>query len=217
MLIETLSCEDNALYPLPKQDVVKALSLEGDTFYVELSYEELQQDIYEEKIALKTLEALSIILCFEDDGTQFEKIATYTKYLYNNTQEEQHLQFGIKKVDTLSQYPVKILFSGILPINRLEIAIETSLYEFIQQHYNILAPKFKQLRQQLSQEIQIPILPVKHYADTHLEKNQISLINAQNNQTVCECKVNDKDMETSQIIDDYLQKLFIVYKKLATQ
>jgi len=215
-IMEKFSCGGSSPYPLAEEDISCALALAGESLVLELSYEDLLQDKEQGRVILKLLEALSVLVCFEDDGTQFDTIAKYIQYLHSNTQKEQNFLFGVQTVQQLSSTPVTILLSGILPINQLEIAIGTTLYEFIQNNYELLLPHFTQFRQQLSQEIGIPILPIKHYADANLQTHQIALKNGEDGTVICECKVKSENMDPTEIIDDYLRKLYFVYKKLST-
>jgi len=213
-ILDEMSCEDNSYVQLKKDDLKKALLLKGDRLFLKLTYSDLKQEFNEKKIKNKLLEALSISIYFEDDGYMSKEIKQFVKYLHENTQKEQHLQFGIKKVDSLSKYPIKILFSAILPINQLEIIVEKKFYDYVELHRNELEHKFKQFRKTISKEIHIPILPLKHYPSDKLKPYTIKLIDSLTQKTICECNIESVDSDIENIIDTYILKLYKVYLTL---
>lgn len=210
-ILDEMDCEDNSHIVLKRQEIQKALQLKGERLFLKLTYKELAQEFSEQKIKSKLIEALSISVCFEDDGSVSEKVKEFVKYLYENSEEEQHLQFGIKKVNRLSPYPIKILFSAILPINQLEMAVEENLYNYIQEHRQELQSGFKSFRKSVSKEIKIPILPLKHYSDSELKPYSIRLIDSLTKESICECSIEHENMNIEDIISSYLKKLFTVY------
>jgi hypothetical protein len=217
-LLNTFTCKENDPVKLSEKDVTKALSLEGETFLITLNYDEITKEFKENKIQHKILEALSILVCFEDDGTHFEDIVSFTHYIYETTEESQHFQFGIKKVTQLSQTPISLLLTGIHPINQLEIAIAPDLYQFIESKKDLLEPKFVKLRGNLSKKIGVPILPVEYYKDNSLAPKQVLLKDKQTNVNLCSCQLHnpqDKDEDVFKTIDEYLFKIAYAFENIA--
>jgi len=216
-LIENFSCHDNETLKIEKSALEDALLANGEHFVIELSYDDVRDELHKKKLRNKLAEALSIFVCFEDDGKHFEDIASFSRYMYEHTQEEQHLQFGIKNTKKLSNKPVKILLCGIFPINQISIAIAPHLYRFIQTNKNVLEPKFRYVRELLSKELNIPILPVEHYEDTTLQANEIVLKDTKTKTTLGRCHLTTStqdEQEMFQLIDNYLLAIISIYKKL---
>jgi hypothetical protein len=214
-IFSKLTCEGaTPMLELSFDAIKEALKLDGEEFFLTLTYDDLQEEIRIQKLRDLLNESLSILVCFEEDGLRVQEIENFCQYLFKNTEAVQNLQFGIHKVKKLSDEPVRILFSGILPINQLEIAMESSLYDYIQEHKEELQKEFIAVRKKLSQELCVPILPVKNYPDDSLEKNSVHLLDRTNKKTLCTCRMQE-EKDPKKFIGEYLTKLYYAYKKLA--
>jgi len=215
--LEEIFCIDNSsLFSLSSLSLSKALSLQGENYLLQLSYEDVAQELKERKLTQKINEALSILVCFYDDGTKFNTIESFSRYLYNATQKTQYLKIGVTQSKNKSHHPVTIFFSGILPINQLNIVIEKNLYCFIEQHQEKLKEKFQATKERLLRELGTIILPVEHYPKENITPNTLYLEDAKTGSKLCECRVENNSYTPEEIIDDYLEKLYFVYKKLLT-
>ena len=207
-------CENSPL-PLTLKDIEEALKIEGDTFFIELKYTDIEKELQEQKVLYKILESYSVVICFEDDGKRYNDIHTLVSFLHNNSPLSINFRFGIKEVEKLSNDPIKILLSGILPINQLEIQIEEKLYKYIEKNKNKLSKKFLKTREILSEKIGFTILPVKYYPSKDMLPQSIKLINPYTKQTICECKATKKTKNIDKIIEEHLDKLSMAYINLA--
>jgi hypothetical protein len=207
--IEEMVCEGSAL-PLDEDTLYQTIAKEGEFLLINANYDEVS---FEDKaFAMKFVEALDIIVSFEDDGTRYEMIESFVKEIHNRTSSLQKFHFGVKKVERLSAYPLKILFGNIYPINQLEIHLGSWIHEFIQLNENYFQPHFKQIRAALSKEIGIPILPLYTQEDKALLDNEVKLIDSVTKEVLVEFSVT-KD-EDKKALDLYLLKLYYLFLKL---
>ena len=208
--IESMLC-CNSDAKIDEEMIYNAIAKEGEFLILEGRYEDF--DIYSESSLFKEKlnESLEIIVFFEDDGDQYEKIERFVKYIYNNTSEQKFI-FGIKKVEQLSQNPLKILLASIYPINQLEIHLGKDIYNYIEANRDYFEPYFAAIRSELSKEIGVVILPLNTLRDTKLQNNQVQLIDSVTGDVIVEFSVELTQERDS--LDYYLMKLFYVFIKL---
>lgn len=211
--VASMVCSEGDLLPLSQKDLLSALKIGGEFFLLKLHYNDFASELESEKIKYKISQSISVIVSYEDDGNSFDDIQNFIKYIHDISDDKQNSTFGIKKVDKLSQYPITILFSGILPINQLKMTIGKKLYELIHSDDKYFKPRFKKFRDDLSKEINIPILPVLPALDEGIGELTVRLTELFNNRVICEF-VTEKNMNKD-TVELYLLKLFLVYKVLA--
>lgn len=197
---------------LTQDDLLHALQIKGEFFVLKLHYNDFEDELQTEKIKYKISQSLSVVVSYEDDGTCFENIDKFAKYMYDISDEKQSLVFGVKKVEKLSSYPITILFSGILPINQLEMNIGQKIYDFIHSDDKYFIPKFKQLRDAISKEVNIPILPLFAKNNPSLDDYTVQLKDPVEGKIIAEFEVT-KDLNKENL-QHYLLKLFYIYKTL---
>ncbi len=122
------------------------------------------------------------------------------------------LPSGLKMVDKLSEFPITILFSGILPINQLKMTVGKEIDKLIHSDDEYFIPRFQKHRDDISKEIGIPILPVLPILDTSLGNYQVRLMDIIDNRVIAEFEVNEKLSHST--VETYLLKLFYIYKVL---
>jgi hypothetical protein len=198
---------------LSEETIVQALELDGEFLLLKAHYNDFDKELQEEKIKYKISQSLSIVVSYEDDGSAYESIKKFLHYMHQFVDAKQSFLFGIKQVQTLSEFPVKILFSGILPINQLKMSVGKGIYNLIHSDDAYFLPRFQQLRDDISQEIKIPILPLFPLLDENLQEYQVVLIDPLDNRIVSDFSIPQApDKNTLEI---YLLKLFYIYVKLA--
>ena len=205
--------DENAFILLDKEDLLNALQIDGEFLVLKLTYQDFERELEDAKIKYKISQSLSIIVSYEEDGSNFNNIEKFVNYIHKLSDKKQNSTFGIKKVDTLSEYPITIFFSGILPINQLKISIGRKLYEYIHSDETYFKPRFQKLRDDISQEIGTPILPLFPLLDTSLNDYQVKLIDTLDSRIISEFTIEkSKDYNPLEI---YLLKLFYIYITLA--
>jgi len=213
-VLEMIAIDPNII-SLKEEQLLNALSLEGEFLVLNLHYNDFQDELKNEKIKYKISQALSIIVSYEDDGASYQHIEKFVKYIYNISDDKQNSTFGVKKVKKLSQYPIKILFSGILPINQLRMGVGQKIYSLIHSDNEYFLPRFQKFRDDISKEISIPILPILPHLDTNLNDLEVQLIDLYDGRVISNFKVcNEIDKDSIEI---YLLKLFYIYKVLAEE
>ena len=213
--IDTMVCDESQPIPLAREVIEKALELEGEFGCILANYEDCAKEIEEQKLRYKVSEALSVVISFEDDGRLFEQIEQCVKYISGLIDPKQNFLFGVKQVEKLSEYPITVLFSGILPINQLHLHIGKEVEAFINSDEEYFPRRFAVLRQELSQEIGIPILPVVPVVDEKIGQFDVVL-----KDPVIKEKIAEFTMEsplTKERLDPYLYRLFTIYKVLAEE
>lgn len=120
--IVSMVCEEDDYLSLSKAKLIDALNLDGDFLVLKLSYENFEDELKNEIIKHKMSQSLSIIVKYEDDKKSYKIIRNFVNYIDENSYEKLDSTFGIKEVDKLSEYPITILFSGMIPITKLEVA-----------------------------------------------------------------------------------------------
>lgn len=158
--ILNMVCDENAPVNLNKESILNALRFQGEFLILKLHYKDFPKELEEEKIKYKISQALSIAVTYEDDGQSYENIEKFIKYIYEKSDTRQNSIFGVKKVEKLSEFPITILFSGILPINQLKMTLGKKIHELIRSDFNYFRERFKKYRLFVSDEIGIPILPI---------------------------------------------------------
>ena len=213
--ITSMVCPSNELVPLNEKSLLNALNIDGEFLALKLHYDNLEDELQNEVIKRKMSQSLSVIISYEDDTNSYEKIANFVEYIHSVTDESQNSTFGVKKVHELSTYPITILFSGILPINQLNMTIGKKLYDFIYADEVYFRNKFKKYRNEVSEIIGVPLLPVLPILDENLSDFRVKLVDVLDGRVISEFDVCEK--VTKDTIDIYLQKLVYVYTVLAEE
>lgn len=213
--IVEIICHEEDPISLSWQTLLNALSIDGEFLVLNLSYDDFESELKEQKIKHKISQALSVIVSYEDDGNSYENIEKFVKYIYNNSDDKQNSIFGVKRVKKHSKYPVRILFSGILPINQLRMTVGKKIDELIHSDDKYFIPRFQRYRDDISKEIGIPILPVLPVLDKELDDYQVRLVDILDERVISEFRV-EKNFN-KETIEIYLLKLFYIYKVLAQE
>ena len=121
----------------------------------------------------------------------------------------------MKNVDELSEFPITILFSGILPINQLEMRVGKEIDKLIHSDNEYFIPRFAKHRDAISQEVGIPILPVLPILDEGLDSLQVRLVDLLDDRVIAEFQVSEKLSRDT--VEIYLLKLFYIYKVLVEE
>jgi len=210
--LELLRVEDGALRVTLK-DLQEALSGEGEFVIVEGDYSEFETQEYKTWLKRKLCEAIEIVVVFEDDGTQFEKIEEIAAFIYTHTSSMQKVKIGVKKVEQLSTTPLRVLFAEIYPINQLEMFLGSDIFEFIEQNKEYFEPYFEQIRMMLWREIGVAILPLLPQKSQNLAPNGVCLRDRVTQKRIVEFEV--EQLKEPKDLDLYLQKLFYIFVKLS--
>ena len=211
--ISSMICLGEESVPLSKSDLHDALELEGGFSILKLNYADYDSEMKSGLIQHKASQALSVIVSYEDDGQSFEHIKNFVEYVSGITDYKQNSTFGVKKVDKLSEFPIKILFSGILPINQLKMTVGKKIDELIHSDDEYFLPRFKKFRDEVSDEINIPLLPILPMLDTKINDYQVKLVDLHDGRIIGDFEVDENFTKTT--IDVSLLKLFYIYKVLA--
>ncbi len=211
--ITGMVCQDYEPIPLTQKSLIDAIELEGEFLVLKLHYNDFESELESEKIKYKTSQSLSVIVSYEDDGNSFRGIEKFIKYVHSISDDKQNSTFGVKKVDKLSEFPITILFSAILPINQLKMTVGKKIDELIHSDDSYFAPRFQKHRDDISQEIGIPILPVLPMLDTKLGDFHVRLVDQQDGRVISEFEVYEELSKDT--IEIYLMKLFYIYKVLS--
>ncbi len=115
--ILNMICADDALIELSQKSLLDALHVEGEFLVIKLNYSDFEDEIINQSIKYKISQSLSVVASYEDVGDSYDDIEKFIKYINANSDEKQNSTFGVKKVQKLSEFPITILCSGILPIN----------------------------------------------------------------------------------------------------
>ena len=212
-VIEGMVCSKNDPIPLDTQKILQALSIDGEVRVFGLKYDELDSEIKEQFLKEKILHSLSIIVKYEvKDSDMVDRIEKFTDYIYNFCDKKQNFIFGVKQVEEYSQYPVTVLFSGILPINQFYMHIGRSIKDLIDSDREYFSKRFEKLRDDVSDVINIPLLPLFPKVDTKLKDNEVKIFDSSDNSLVCEFEV-DASLDKNNI-EIYLLKLYYLYISL---
>jgi hypothetical protein len=208
-------CSKDDPIELSEDKLLDALKQDGEFFLLKLHYDDFEDEKENMLIKYKISQALNVIVSYEDDGTSYNNIEKFVKYIYEISDDKQISIFGIKKVKKLSEFPIKILFAGILPINQLKMKIGKKVDELIESDKKYFKLRFKKLRDDVSKEIGVNILPLFPICDTQLDEYKVNLSDPLDNRIISEFELpKEISKETLEI---YLLKLFYIYKVLAEQ
>ncbi len=210
--ILSMVCDDTSPIPLSHDKLLNALELDGEFLVLKLHYNDFEDELKSQKIRYKISQALSVTVRYEDDGSSYENIEKFVKYIYKNSDDKQNSTFGVKAVKELSGFPITILFSGILPINQLKMTVGIEIDKLIHSDDEYFMPRFQKHRDDISKEVGIPILPVLPILDKKLGDYQVRLVDLVDGRVISEFEVAQVlSKETTEI---YLLKLFYIYKVL---
>jgi len=213
--IMSMICSVNEPISLREDDLLKALELEGEFLVLKLHYDDFENELQSQKIKYKISQALSVIVSYEDDGNSYKKIEQFVKYIHSISDEKQNSTFGVKNVSKLSEFPITILFSAILPINQLKMSVGKKIDTLIHSDDSYFIPRFQQHRDAISKEIGIPILPVLPILDEELGDSTVRLIDLLDGRIISEFEV--EEILNKDTVEIYLLKLFYIYKVLAEE
>ncbi len=213
--ILSMICPQGSPIPLSSETLVNAIDLDGEFLVLKLHYSDFENELKSEKIKYKMSQALSVVVSYEDDGSNFLEIEKFVKYIHANADIKQNAIFGVKSVSELSEFPITILFSAILPINQLKMTVGSKIDTLIHSDDEYFKPRFAKHREEISQEIGIPLLPVLPILDRALGEYQLRLIDLFDGRVISEFEVNEKLSED--VINKSLLKLFYIYKVLADE
>ena len=213
--ISNMVCLEDDPIALSSNSLIDALEIEGEFLVLKLHYNNFDDELKSEKIKYKISQSLSVIVSYEDDGNSYEDIKKFVNYIYENSNDKQNSTFGVKKVKKLSEYPITILFSGILPINQLQITLGSKIHEFINSDDKYFKPRFAKHRDDISKEVGIPILPVLPLLNSELGDFQVQLLDLTDGRLIAQFEADESiTKETTEI---YLLKLFYIYKVLVEE
>jgi len=212
--LEAMLC-NNGEFDVDESMLHDALQGRGEFFLLQVRYEDFSSKQEHPLLEKKLKEALCITITFEDDGSQYTNIEEFVKYLYAHTTQEQKFCFGIKKVETLSEYPIRILFSEIYPINQLEIHLGKWIFDFIESDKSYFEQHFAYIREELSRELKIPILALDTKYDAGLDDNEVLLLDSVTKEEIVNFRVEKN--EDKKALDLYLLKLYYVFIKLGSK
>lgn len=211
----SMFCSKESPIPLSQESLLEALELKGEFLVLKLNYRDFEDELKSQKIKYKISQSLSVIVSYEDDGNSFEDIKKFVGYVYDIADDKQNATFGVKNVGELSEFPITILFSGILPINQLQMRIGKNIETLIHSDDEYFMPRFHKFRDNISKEVGIPILPIFPTFDEGLQDNQVLLVDLEDAKVIADFSVDEG--LNKEIVDLYLLKLFYIYKVLAEE
>jgi hypothetical protein len=210
--LASMICTQEECITLSEEVLVNALALHGEFFILQLHYNDWEKELKEAKIKYKISQSLNIVVRYEDDGNSLQDIKKFAAYMHNIVDDKQSLTFGVKKVAKLSEFPITILFTGILPINQLTMKLGEKVYDLINSDVEYFKPRFKQLRDDISQEIGVTILPLFPKIDENLNPYQVELFDPIEKKTIASFHIPQTDKKET--LEIYLLKLFYIYKQI---
>ena len=213
--ILNMVCQEDDPIPLSNEILLDALKIQGEFLVLNLDYSNYEEELLSQKIRYKISQSLSVMIRYEDEGNSFENIEKFVHYIASKIDVKQNMRFGVKSVDKLSSFPITILFSGILPINQLRMTVGSTIDKLIHSDDEYFLPRFTKLRETISTEIGVTLLPVLPILDKNLGEFQVRLVDLLDGRLISEfevCKEFNKDT-----IEIYLQKLIYIYKVLAQE
>ncbi len=208
-------CADDAPIELSQKSLLDALHVEGEFLVIKLHYSDFEDEIINQSIKYKISQSLSVVASYEDVGDSYDDIEKFIKYIHANSDEKQNSTFGVKRVQKLSEFPITILCSGILPINQLKMSVGKSIYELINSDDEYYVPRFQKHRDDISKEIGIPILPVLPALDKELGSLEVKLVDSYDGRVISKFIVSQ--VLNKETVEIYLLKLFYIYKVLAQE
>ncbi len=210
--ISSMICSKEDYIPLSEESILQALKLDGEFLVLKISNKDIDEELQTQRIKYLISQSLSIIAMYESDGTNAQQIEQFVSYAKSFVDERQNFIFGIKKVEELSNYPIVTLFSGILPINQLQMSIGSKLYGFIHADEEYFKARFKNFRTELSKNLGVPILPVFAQEDTTLKPMELQIKDFQIQKLIAQFQLSEEP--SNEVIERYLQRLFAIYKAL---
>ncbi|NPA66119.1 MAG: hypothetical protein GXO11_04465 [Epsilonproteobacteria bacterium] len=213
--LSSMLSKEALIQPVTEELLVKTVRLDGEFQVVLMDYNDLAEELQTKALRHLIKSALGIVVQFEEDGSCFEKIKTFSEYIYDFTSQEQSLHVSVEKVDTLSKTPIKILFGGILPINQMQMYIGKGLYDVIASEPDFFQPLFNIVRKKITKQIGIPLLPLYPEIDENLKPYEAKLVDPIEDKIIAKFEVDS--CNTKENIDKYLLKLYYIYQKLAKQ
>ncbi len=202
-------CNDSQPMPLDENTLTEALMLEGEFLLLEIDYDELRKQMERRTLEREATEALSIVVSYEDDGKRLESIETSLKFFHDNLDAIQNFRFGIRRVEKHSDTPIRILFSGILPINQLQLTFGEGIAKLIDSHRSYYHERFQALRIEASRNIGIPILPISATVDPQLPPFKARVQERVGGRIVSEFSMPGHT--DSQDIEAFLLKIFHIF------
>lgn len=215
VLLSEMVCNENQPIPLSARDIVETLSRPGEFHVVTLDYEEAQREIETHRLDASLNEALTILACFEDDGRRMSQIEDFVAYLHDKLDDFQRFRFGVKRVTSLSDHPVILLFSEILPINQLRLVMHPDAMRYLMEKEEKLQPHFRRIRYALARKLGIPILPFHRVVDPELPPERILVVDPVSDKTIAQFSVESG--LNDETLDIYLEKLIRLYHRLAKE
>jgi len=201
--------------PLEEKTLYEVLNGEGEFFLLKASYQDFNLDKENKLLDLKLKEALCVTVCFEDDGSLYSEIEKFVKYIYAHTTLQQKFYFGIKQVEQLSDYPVKILLSEIYPINQLQMHLGKKVDAFIKSDVDYFKEYFALVRGKISDEIGIALLPLDIIVDDKICDKDVVLLDSVTKEKIVAFSI--EHCEDRKALDIYLLKLYYVFLKLGAK
>ncbi|WP_353661313.1 hypothetical protein [Hydrogenimonas sp. SS33] len=207
-------CNESQPIPLGPETLREALQT-GEFLILRLHYDDFKREREEGKIAKKIPESLHIVATFEEDGHRLEEIEDMIQYFHGRIDDLQTYRFGIKRVETLSEFPVTILFGGILPINQLRVRLGRSVAELVETHRSHFEPLFKKVRFEITEKTGIPLLPVETVTDTSIPPRKVMLEDPLRKRMICDFEV--APFIEKEGLEIYLLKIYYVFRLLSKE
>ena len=211
-ILQDMECGTDDYIALSWEDILCALKIEGSFTLLELTKEDMQQDLQTQNLKYQISQSRGIVAVFEADGENVKEVEEFITHIKSFTDDAQHFVFGIKKVKQLSDTPLKILFSGILPINQLQMRIGEVLQEFIDSDEEYFKKRFRAFRDVLSEALGVRILPVFARKDKTLAPKQIEIREFYGSGIIAKFEI-DKPLSHG-VVEEYLERIFEIYLSL---
>lgn len=208
-------CQSYEPIALDEKNLLDGLKLDGEFLLLKLHYSDFDTELKNEIIKYKISQALSVIVSYEDDGKSFENIEKFVNYIANIADAKQNATFGVKRVEELSDYPITILFSGILPINQLGMQVGQDIYDLIHSDDSYFPQRFSEFRDAISKEVDIPILPLFPRFNKEIKPKQVILTDLLDGRVISSFELVEDPSKDA--VESYLLKLFYIYKTLVQQ
>lgn len=201
--------------PLNASEIEFTLQKEGEFELHLLNYEDLQKELQNPKLQEKIFQSLDIVASFEDDGKHTPLIEEILSNIHTDLQQEQRFVFGIKRVQTPSKYPVKILFGEILPINQLQAKLGEEIFHFLNNDKTYYIERFKQIRDAVSKEIGITFLRLNPVLETSLPPYGVTIVDTVTNKTIASFQT--VALQQKEDMEHYFMQLHSILIKLAQE
>ncbi|WP_457596965.1 hypothetical protein [Hydrogenimonas sp.] len=196
-------CNESQPMPLGVEALMEALEREGEFLLLTLDYDQLEEAFAHHRLDREILSALSILVSFEID-TEERKIEEYLHLFHRRLDEKQNFRFGIRRVAALSPTPVRILFSGILPFNRLDLHLGADIHRLVTQNRERFEPRFRAIRERVSETVGAPFLPLYTTLDENLRPHEARLVDPDDGRLLCRIEMERLDDDAVEL---YARKL----------